>query len=144
MHFNQEKYWFMIQGYTVDFLIADTWQRRHNWVNILYCSFFSIKSFFRCEKHPKYNCNFLSYSIHNYRLHWLKNNCLFPMQWFFIIIGLVGLGGLGVTCSPRDPRFASWNPAEVDGFFSGRKNPEHKSSGRGFKMGVPSKRFQAR
>ena len=29
----------------------------------------------------------------------------------------VGLGGLGVTCSPRDPRFAGSNPAEVDGFF---------------------------
>ena len=38
---------------------------------------------------------------------------------------LVGLGGLGVTCSPRDPRFVGSNPAEVDGFFSGRKNPEH-------------------
>ena len=29
----------------------------------------------------------------------------------------VGLGGLRVTCSPRDPRFAGSNPAEVDGFF---------------------------
>ena len=27
------------------------------------------------------------------------------------------LGGLGVTCSPRDPRYAGSNPAEVDGFF---------------------------
>ena len=51
---------------------------------------------------------------------------------------IVSLGGLGVTCSPRDLRFAGSNPAEVDGFFSGRKNPEHKSSG------VPSLRFQAR
>ena len=32
-------------------------------------------------------------------------------------IYFVGLGGLGVTCSPRDPRFASSNTAEVDGFF---------------------------
>ena len=30
--------------------------------------------------------------------------------------------------------FASSNPGEVDGFFSGRKNPEHKSSGRDFKL----------
>ena len=31
---------------------------------------------------------------------------------------LVGLGGLGVICSPRDPRFTGSNPlAEVDGFF---------------------------
>ena len=29
----------------------------------------------------------------------------------------VSLGGLRVTCSPRDPRFAGSNPAEVDGFF---------------------------
>ena len=29
----------------------------------------------------------------------------------------VGLGGLGVTCSPRNPRFAGLNPAEDDGFF---------------------------
>ena len=29
----------------------------------------------------------------------------------------VGLGGLGVTCLPRDPRFAVSNPVEVDGFF---------------------------
>ena len=26
-------------------------------------------------------------------------------------------GGLGVTCSPRDPRFAGSNPAVVEGFF---------------------------
>ena len=30
---------------------------------------------------------------------------------------IVGLGGLGVTCSPRDPRFAGSNPVEADGFF---------------------------
>ena len=29
----------------------------------------------------------------------------------------VGLGGLKVTCSLRDPRFAGSNPAEFDGFF---------------------------
>ena len=29
----------------------------------------------------------------------------------------VGLGGLGVPCSPQDPRFAGSNPAEIDGFF---------------------------
>ena len=50
--------------------------------------------------------------------------------------------GLGVTCSLRDPRFTDSNPAEVD-FFSGRKNPEHKSTERAFKLGVPSLVFQA-
>ena len=30
---------------------------------------------------------------------------------------IVGLGGLGVPCSSRDPRFAGSNPTDVDGFF---------------------------
>ena len=47
-----------------------------------------------------------------------------------VIPQYVDLGGLGVTCLPRDPRFAGLNPAEVDGFFSEHKNPEHKSSRR--------------
>ena len=51
----------------------------------------------------------------------------------------VGLGGLGVTSSPRDLRFVGSNPAEIDGFFH-----EEKSSGRDLKVGVPSLRFQAR
>ena len=50
-------------------------------------------------------------------------------HYMFLIVGL------GVTCSPRDPRFTGSNSAEVDGFFSGSKNPEHKSSGRDFKLG---------
>ena len=29
----------------------------------------------------------------------------------------IGLGGLEVTCSARDPMFAGSNPTEVDGFF---------------------------
>ena len=33
----------------------------------------------------------------------------------------VGDGGHGVTWSPRDPRFAGSNPAEVDEFFQGVK-----------------------
>ena len=36
---------------------------------------------------------------------------------FPIIILLVGLGGLEVTFSLRDPRFAGSNPTAVDGFF---------------------------
>ena len=47
----------------------------------------------------------------------------------------VDLGGLGVTCSPRDPRFAGSNPADVDGFFQDVKKPEHKSSGKDFELG---------
>ena len=66
------------------------------------------------------------------------------MKTMDVIIDDVGLGGLRVTCSPRDPKFVGSNPAEFDGFFSGRKNLKHKSSGRDFKLGVPSLRFQAR
>ena len=50
----------------------------------------------------------------------------------------VGLGGLKVTCSPRDPKFAGSNPAEVDGFFQEVKNPDPKSSGREFTGGPES------
>ena len=34
-----------------------------------------------------------------------------------IILNKVGLGGLGVTSSSRDPRFAGSNSGQVDGFF---------------------------
>ena len=59
------------------------------------------------------------------------------------LVSLVSLGGLGVTCLHRDSRFAGSNPTEVDGFL-GRKNPEHRSSGMDFKLGIPSLRFLAR
>ena len=36
---------------------------------------------------------------------------------FKITFPFVGLGGLGVTYSPRDPKFADSYPAELDGFF---------------------------
>jgi hypothetical protein len=35
---------------------------------------------------------------------------------------VVGRGGLGITCWPRDPRFAGSNTAEVDGFFQDVKS----------------------
>ena len=40
---------------------------------------------------------------------------------YTLTLVVVGLGGLGVPCSPRDPRFAGSNPAEVDGFFQDAK-----------------------
>ena len=46
-----------------------------------------------------------------------------------VCIDIVGLRGLGVTCSAQDPRFAGSNLTE--------------SSGRDFKRGVPCLRFQA-
>ena len=43
------------------------------------------------------------------------------MKTFGRLLGIndhiVTNGGLGVKCSPRDPRFAGSTPAEVDGFF---------------------------
>ena len=61
-----------------------------------------------------------------------------------LISNSVGFGSLGVTCSPRYPRFAGSNPAEVNGFFQDVKTIEHKSSGRNFKLGVPRLKFQTR
>ena len=34
-----------------------------------------------------------------------------------LLMKVVGLGGLGIMCSPRDPRFMGSNPVEVHGFF---------------------------
>ena len=36
---------------------------------------------------------------------------------YIVIMILVGLGGLGITSSPPDTRFAGSNPTEVGGFF---------------------------
>ena len=55
-----------------------------------------------------------------------------------------GLGGLGVTCSPRDPRFAGSNPAEVDGFCQDVKLLSTSPPGGALNWGVPSLRFLAR
>ena len=38
-------------------------------------------------------------------------------QKLYLVNYVVGLGGLKVTCSPRDPRFTGSNPTELDGFF---------------------------
>ena len=45
----------------------------------------------------------------------LKKKLLNPVGVYV----LVGLCGLGVTCSLREPRFAGWNPTEVHAFFLG-------------------------
>ena len=56
---------------------------------------------------------------------------------------IVGLCALGVTCSPRYPRFAGSYPAEVDGFFQDVKILS-TSPLRDSKLRVPSLRFLAR
>ena len=56
--------------------------------------------------------------------HWLTGiagldfvSCLMIICAIIFSIFSVGLGDLGITCSPPDPRFAGSNPTEVDGFF---------------------------
>ena len=58
------------------------------------------------------------------------------------MVVVVGLGGLGVTCSPRDQKFAGSNPAEVDGFFQDVKILSTSPPGE-FNLGVLSLRYQA-
>ena len=90
------------------------------------------------------SCNTL-FTTAPFPLHCAREDpwCKGQNYYLKVTFCVVGLGGLGVTCSPRDPKFAGSNPAEVDAFFSGRKHPEHKSSGRDFKLGVLSLKFQA-
>ena len=45
------------------------------------------------------------------------NNLLLLLITKILTLHEVVLGGLGVTCSPRDPSFAGSNPVEFDGFF---------------------------
>ena len=56
----------------------------------------------------------------------------------------VDLGGLGLTCSSRDPRFKGLNPTEVDGFFQDAKILSTSPPGGDFKPWILSLRFQAR
>ena len=52
------------------------------------------------------------------------------------------LSSLRVMCTPRDPKFAGSNPAEVDGFFQDIKILSISPLG-GNKLWVPSLTFQA-
>ena len=52
-----------------------------------------------------------------------------------VIMMTVGLGGLGLTCSPRDPRFEGLNPAEDVKLLS------TSPPGGTLNLGVPSLRF---
>ena len=56
---------------------------------------------------------------------------------------MVGLGGLRVTCSPRDPRFAGSNLAEVNELFQDVKILSTSLAGGTLSWVVPSQRFQA-
>ena len=43
---------------------------------------------------------------------WSYNIWPWSFKVNFLCVLYVGIGGLGITCSPRDPRFAGSNPAE--------------------------------
>ena len=79
---------------------------------------------------PIFMNNFQSFEVYIKYIHhkspmatWFNVHCFEQAYWFELILYdvVVGLGGLRVTCSPRDPRFAGSNPAEVDGFFQNVK-----------------------
>ena len=70
--------------------------------------------------HPLDGMNFASESIHPATYSEMGTAIEpgdFSIKSHKFTIRSIGLGGLGVTCSPRDPRFAGSNPAEVDGFY---------------------------
>ena len=56
----------------------------------------------------------------------------------------VGLRGLGVNVLSSRSKVHGFNPGWGRWIFAGRKNPEHKFSGRDFKLRAPSLRFEAR
>ena len=60
------------------------------------------------------------------------------MKIYISLTYTFGLGGLGVTCSPRDPRFGGSNPTDVDGFFQDlkilRTGPPGDTLGWGFRV----------
>ena len=105
-----------------------------NTINIMYLSLYVKFRTKWCHLHGAHDCMLRCPA----RLVQIES---LPWRWsrgfrVRLINATVGLGGFGVTCSPGDQRFAGSNPAEVDGFSSGRKNPEHKFPGRDFKLGI--------
>ena len=64
------------------------------------------------------SCNTL-FTTAPFPLHCAREDpwCKGQNYYLKVTFCVVGLGGLGVTCSPRDPKFAGSNPAEVDAFF---------------------------
>ena len=65
------------------------------------------------------NSNCIPVGVSNIPFQPLKYENDGKMKYFMhkIIVQQVDLCDLGVRCSPRDPRFAGSNPAEVDEFF---------------------------
>ena len=64
------------------------------------------------------NTHIISFMCTIYEIKIYKTNILpvvlYECESWFLTLSDVALGGLGVTCSPRDPKFAGSNPVEVD------------------------------
>ena len=68
----------------------------------------------------KYHARTLTSSMRSLTKNWDSMVDLLSRSSYFSPLTnsmAVGLGGLGVTFSPRDPRFGDSNPTEVNGFF---------------------------
>ena len=86
------------------------------------------------------NDGLTSWKAESWKKLWQKNSSAFVKGLTALRCVCVGLGGLGVTWSPRGPRFVGSNPTEVYGFFQdvkilstsppgGTKGPESEISG---------------
>ena len=71
--------------------------------------------------------------------HWILENKGIGYHTILVLLYVwvfhIGLGDVGVTCSPPDPRFAGSNPAEVDEFFQDLKIPSTSPPGRTLSWG---------
>ena len=82
-------------------------------------SFYPIKLFngtLSSHTHSARRMSFYRPLCYNSRVHCPLLQCLRTAN-AILACPHVDLSGFGVTCSPRDPRFAGSNPTEVDGFF---------------------------
>ena len=72
----------------------------------------SYQTFLKWSEHHdnRSNVSDFCHGIHGYHVH-----C--KVMVIILLLLIVVVGGLGVMCSPPNPRFAGSNPAEVDGFF---------------------------
>ena len=66
--------------------------------------------------------------------------CLWRILHFFIVLLVIII----IILSASRSEIREFKPSWSRWIFSGRKNPEYKSSGRDFKPWVPRLRFQAR
>ena len=121
--------WIMLEQFSFHFYIAEQGEVEWNirsFYPLLFLISFGLKKLFTIPVNLKGILRF--YFLHIFFL-FVRNGISYIIKMlyysiilFFIVI-LCRPGGLGVTSSPRDLRFAGSNPAEVDGFFSGQKIP---------------------